>query len=63
MCAWASRWKRGAPSPESPLRWGALQQAASAFVAVDTRFGPLYFGAGTTKGGTSSGYLFLGPIW
>lgn len=53
----------GAYSPDSPLRWGALHQAASAFVAVDTRFGPLYFGAGTTKGGNSSGYLFLGPIW
>lgn len=53
----------GAYSPDNPLRWGALHQAASAFVAVDTRFGPLYFGAGTTKGGNSSGYLFLGPIW
>ncbi|MBY0558092.1 MAG: patatin-like phospholipase family protein [Burkholderiaceae bacterium] len=53
----------GAYSPDSPLRWGALRQAASGFVAVDTRFGPLYFAAGTTKGGNSSGYLFLGPIW
>jgi NTE family protein len=49
--------------PENPLHWGSVKQAASGFVAVDTRFGPLYFGAGTTKGGKSSGYLFLGPIW
>ncbi|WP_332853450.1 patatin-like phospholipase family protein [Duganella sp. S19_KUP01_CR8] len=53
----------GAYSPTSPLRWGALHQAASGFIAVDTRFGPLYLGAGTTKGGNSSAYLFLGPIW
>jgi NTE family protein len=52
----------GAYSPDNPLRWGTLKQAASGFVAVDTRFGPLYFGAGTTKGGKSSAYLFLGPI-
>jgi len=53
----------GAYSSTSPLRWGALHQAASGFIAVDTRFGPLYLGAGTTKGGNSSAYLFLGPIW
>jgi NTE family protein len=50
-------------SPEDPLRWGKLKNSASGFIAVDTRFGPLYFGAGTTKGGNSSAYLFLGPIW
>lgn len=50
-------------SPGDPLHWGKLKQAASGFIAVDTRFGPLYFGAGTTKGGNSSAYLFLGPIW
>jgi NTE family protein len=53
----------GAYSPTDPLRWGKLKNAASGFIAVDTRFGPLYFGAGTTKGGNSSAYLFLGPIW
>ena len=53
----------GAYSPSNPLRWGSLKNAASGFIAVDTRFGPLYFGAGTTKAGNSSGYLFLGPIW
>jgi NTE family protein len=46
-----------------PLRWGSLKQAASGFIAVDTRFGPVYFAAGTTKGGSSSLYLFLGPVW
>ncbi|TFW13574.1 patatin-like phospholipase family protein [Duganella callida] len=53
----------GAYSPTDPLRWGSLKNAASGFVAVDTRFGPLYFGAGTTKAGNSSAYLFLGPVW
>ncbi|WP_229258160.1 patatin-like phospholipase family protein [Duganella margarita] len=53
----------GAYSPTDPLHWGKLKNAASGFIAVDTRFGPLYFGAGTTKGGNSSAYLFLGPIW
>ncbi|MRX06750.1 patatin domain-containing protein [Pseudoduganella sp. FT25W] len=53
----------GAYSPADPLHWGKLKNAASGFIAVDTRFGPLYFGAGTTKGGNSSAYLFLGPIW
>jgi len=53
----------GAYSPTNPLRWGSLKNAASGFFAVDTRFGPLYFGAGTTKAGNSSAYLFLGPIW
>jgi NTE family protein len=53
----------GAYSPQNPLRWGTVKQAASGFIAVDTRFGPLYFGAGTTREGKSSGYLFLGPIW
>ncbi|MBV7538598.1 patatin-like phospholipase family protein [Duganella sp. sic0402] len=50
-------------SPADPLSWGKLKQAGSAFIAVDTRFGPLYFGAGATKEGKGSGYLFLGPIW
>ena len=53
----------GAYDPVNPLHWGTLKQSASGFMAVDTRFGPVYFGAGTTKGGNSSAYLFLGPIW
>ena len=53
----------GAYGDGDPLHWGTLKQSASGFMAVDTRFGPVYFGAGTTKGGNSSAYLFLGPIW
>ena len=49
--------------PDNPLKLGSLKHAASGFVAVDTRFGPLYFGSGATKSGDSSMYLFLGPIW
>lgn len=49
--------------PDNPLKVGSLKHAASGFVAVDTRFGPLYFGSGATKSGDSSMYLFLGPIW
>lgn len=53
----------GAYSDTASLHRNTLRQAASAFIAVDTRFGPLYFGAGTTRNGNSSGYLFLGPVW
>lgn len=53
----------GAYSDTNSLHRNTLRQAASAFISVDTRFGPLYFGAGTTKDGSSSGYLFLGPVW
>ena len=45
------------------LRLNSLKQAASAFVSVETRFGPVFFGAGATRGNGSSLYLFLGPIW
>jgi NTE family protein len=48
--------------PTNPLHLGSIKQAASAFIAVDTRFGPLYFGSGATRDGKSSAYLFLGPI-
>jgi NTE family protein len=47
-----------APAPGS-----LLKQAASGFLSVDTRFGPAYVGAGATKGGKGTVYLFLGPIW
>ena len=40
-----------------------LKQAGSASLSVDTRFGPLFFGAGTTRGAGSAVYLFLSPIW
>jgi NTE family protein len=41
----------------------ALKQAGSAFLSVDTRFGPAYLGAGATRDGNRTLYLFLGPIW
>jgi NTE family protein len=41
----------------------ALKQAGSVFLQVETRFGPLFLGAGATKNGEQTAYLFLGPIW
>ena len=41
----------------------AFKQAGSGFLSVDTRFGPLYLGAGATRDGNRTLYLFLGPIW
>ncbi|NHZ34896.1 patatin-like phospholipase family protein [Massilia rubra] len=41
----------------------AFKQAVSGFLSVDTRFGPVYAGAGKTVHGGSTAYLFLGPIW
>ncbi|CDG85650.1 patatin-like phospholipase family protein [Janthinobacterium agaricidamnosum] len=46
-----------------PWRRSVFTQAGSAFVAVDTRFGPVYFGAGSSKGVPGTLYLFLGPVW
>lgn len=46
-----------------PLRETLFKQAVSGFVSVDTRFGPAYVGAGATKEGAKTMYLFLGPIW
>ena len=40
-----------------------LLRAGSAFVSVDTRFGPLYLAAGATRLGGNTVYLFLGPFW
>lgn len=40
-----------------------FRQAGSAFLSVDTRFGPAYLAAGATRGGGNTLYLFLGPIW
>lgn len=48
---------------EKPLRDAPFKQAGSVFLSVDTRFGPAYIGAGATKGGSGTAYLFLGPIW
>jgi NTE family protein len=46
-----------------PLRANTLKQAGSAFLSLDTRFGPAYFGAGATREGDKTLYLYLGPIW
>lgn len=53
----------GAFDQDTPLRGNLFKQAGSAFVSVDTRFGPLYFAAGATRHGDHTLYLFLGPIW
>ncbi|MNN11483.1 hypothetical protein D3C81_1244430 [compost metagenome] len=46
-------------------RWKSTKftQAGSAFISVDTRFGPVYVASGASKGGESTFYLFLGPVW
>jgi NTE family protein len=41
----------------------ALKQAGSVFLSVETRFGPLFLGAGATRNGEETLYLFLGPVW
>lgn len=46
-----------------PLHGASFKLAASTFIAVDTRFGPLYLGAGATRHGSGTLYLYLGPIW
>ena len=45
------------------VKGSGIKQAVSGFLSVDTRFGPAYVGAGVTKDGKSTAYLFLGPIW
>jgi NTE family protein len=42
---------------------GFLRKAGSAFVSVDTRFGPVFLAAGATRGVGRTMYLFLGPFW
>jgi NTE family protein len=53
----------GAFAQSEKIHFGGFKQAGSAFLSVDTRFGPAFFGVGTTRGIGSSMYLFLGPIW
>ena len=48
---------------DEAVRWSSLRQAASAFLSVDTRFGPLFLAAGATRSSSGTLYLFLGPIW
>jgi NTE family protein len=45
------------------LKSSSRKQAGSAFLSVDTRFGPAYLGAGATQQGNRTLYLFLGPVW
>ena len=40
-----------------------LRPAGSAFVSVDTRFGPAYLALGASKARGSTVYVFLGPFW
>jgi NTE family protein len=47
----------------SKVRDVSFRQAFSAFLAMDTRFGPAYFAAGATRNGDKTLYLFLGPVW
>jgi NTE family protein len=47
---------------DEAIRWSALQLAGSAFVSVDTRFGPAYLALGASRG-SSTVYVFLGPFW
>lgn len=42
---------------------GGWRLAGSAFIAVDTRFGPFHFALGSTRNGGTSMYLYLGPTW
>lgn len=53
----------GSYGGNEPYSFGRMRQAASASLSVDTRFGPVYLGAGATRGAGSGVYLFLGPIW
>jgi NTE family protein len=48
---------------DTPGTGQRLKTAGSAFLSVDTRFGPAYVGAGATKDGNKTMYLFLGPVW
>ncbi len=47
----------------SSLRSSSMRQAASAFLSIDTRFGPLFLAVGATRSHSGTLYLFLGPIW
>ena len=53
----------GGFEPSTPAKGTPFKQAVSGFVSVDTRFGPAYLGAGATKDGDRTLYIYLGPIW
>ena len=45
------------------VRAARLRPAGSAFVSVDTRFGPAYLALGATRASGTTVYVFLGPFW
>jgi NTE family protein len=47
---------------DESVRFSKLRIAGSAFVSVDTRFGPAYLALGGSRG-ASTVYVFLGPFW
>lgn len=47
---------------DEAVEWSKLRLAGSAFVSVDTRFGPAYLALGASRG-SSTVYVFLGPFW
>ena len=49
--------------PGQSRQFDQLRQAGSAFVSVDTRFGPVYLALGATHRGGQAVYVFLGPFW
>jgi NTE family protein len=51
------------PRAELKTQGTPFKQAVSGFFSVDTRFGPAYLGAGATKDGDRTLYIYLGPIW
>ncbi len=53
----------GGFAKDEAVQFSNLKKAASAFISVDTRFGPFYIAAGGTRGAGGTLYLFLGPIW
>jgi NTE family protein len=53
----------GVLAPGQSRQLGELRQAGSAFVSVDTRFGPVYLALGATYRGERAVYVFLGPFW
>jgi NTE family protein len=53
----------GAFLPGQSRRLDDLQKAGSAFVSVDTLFGPAYLALGATHRGSRATYVFLGPFW
>ncbi|MDT9000161.1 patatin-like phospholipase family protein [Paucibacter sp. APW11] len=46
-----------------PIPQPLVRYAASGFLAIDTRFGPVYLAAGGTRKGGSAVYFFIGPVW